>query len=164
MNTDMIEKTIVLKAPLERVWLAISTAERFGLWFGVAFDGPFAAGSWLSGRIVPTTVDPEVAKLQEPHAGTRFRILVERIEPMHHFSFRWHPFAVDPDRDYADEPTTLVTFALKETADGIRLTITESGFDHVPPDRRARAFDANQGGWTHQLKLIEKYIARQRAT
>jgi uncharacterized protein YndB with AHSA1/START domain len=162
MNTNDIEKSVVLRAPLERVWKAISASDRFGSWFGVAFDGPFIADSWLNGRIVPTTVDPDVAKLQEPYAGALFRILIDRIEPMHRFSFRWHPFAIDPCYNYAEEPMTLVTFALKESTDGILVTITESGFDRIPIARRARAFEANVSGWTHQATLIEKYLARQR--
>lgn len=162
MDTNTIEKIIVLKASHERVWQAISSAERFGAWFGAAFDGPFVVGSWLNCRIVPTTADAEVAKLQEPYKGARFRLLIECIEPMHRLSFRWHPFAVDPGRDYSSEPTTLVTFALSVVPDGIQLRITESGFDHIPLFRRAQAFEANQGGWAHQARLIEKYLAQER--
>jgi len=44
-----------------------------------------------------------------------------------------------------------------------RLTITESGFDRIPLARRAQAFTANEGGWTHQSKLIEAYVYAQTA-
>jgi len=159
MNINRIEKKTVLKSTRERVWQAISDSARFGAWFGVEFTGPFVAGSWLNGRIVPTKVDPEVARLQEPHTGALFQIFVERIEPMELFSFRWHPFAIDPGYDYSKEPTTLVTFELADTDNGVLLTITESGFEHIPVARRAQAFEANDGGWTHQKKLIEKYLA-----
>lgn len=156
---DRIEKKITLKAGREQVWLAISDATRFGTWFGVEFDGPFVAGAPLSGRIVPTQVDPAVARLQEPARGMRFQILVEQIEPMNRFSFRWHPFAVDPNYDYAQEPMTLVTFELADAKDGTLLTITETGFEQIPPARRRQAFTANDGGWTHQSRLIEKYLS-----
>jgi len=159
MTSDRIEKQVILRAPRERVWQAISDSRRFGTWFGVEFDGPFVEGSWLSGRITPTKVDPEVARLQEPARGMEFSILVDRIEPMERFSFRWHPFAIDPGQDYSKEPTTLVTFDLRETGDGILLTITESGFDQVPLARRAQAFESNDGGWAHQARLIAKYLA-----
>ena len=158
-NTDRIQKTTVLRAPLERVWRAISDARRFGTWFGVEFDGPFVAGTRLAGRIVPTKVDAEVAKAQEAYAGTAFECTVERMEPMQHFSFRWHPYAVEPGADYSSEPTTLVEFELEEVAGRTKLTITESGYDQVPLERRAEAFSANEGGWTAQLNLIEKYLA-----
>ena len=161
MNADQIEKKIVLRSTRERVWQAISDSARFGDWFGAEFAGPFVAGSWVAGKIVPTKVDPEVAKLQEPHTGATFRIYVEQIEPMERFSFRWHPFAVDSSYDYSNEPTTLVTFELAEIDGTVQLTITESGFEQLPITRRAQAFEANEGGWTHQVKLIEKYLERQ---
>ncbi|MEX0887211.1 MAG: SRPBCC family protein [Phycisphaeraceae bacterium] len=161
MNTDLIQKTIILNSSRERVWHAISDSGCFGAWFGAEFDGPFVVGSQMAGRIAPTQVDPEVAKLQAPHKGRRLEIRVECIEPMTRFSFRWHPFAIDPSYDYSQEPMTLVTFELSDVAEGIRLTITESGFDQIPIERRAQAFTANDGGWTHQTKLIEKYLARQ---
>ena len=160
MNTDRIEKEILLHAPLERVWHAISDAKQFGAWFGVAFDGPFADGARLTGKIVPTTVDEEVAKLQQPHAGMAFEFIVDRIEPMRSIAFRWHPFAVDAGVDYSKEPTTLILFELREMPDGVLLTISESGFDQLPVARRAKAFEANDGGWTMQTRLIEKYLAR----
>jgi uncharacterized protein YndB with AHSA1/START domain len=159
MTTDRIEKKVLLRAPRERVWRAISDAGEFGSWFGVAFDGAFVAGKHLTGKIVPTRVDAEVAKLQEPHQGKAFAWLVDRIEPMRRISFRWHPFAVDPNVDYSKEPMTLIVFELEEVPGGILLTITESGFDQIPLERRAAAFTANEGGWTMQTKLIEKFLS-----
>jgi len=159
MNTDRIEKRIVLRALLERVWRAISDAGQFGSWFGVAFDGPFVAGARLTGKIVPTTVDAEVAKQQKPYAGMAFEFFVERIEPMRTIEFRWHPFAVEPGVDYSGEPTTRIVFELQPVSDGVLLTVTESGFDQIPLARRAKAFAANDGGWAMQMKLIENYLA-----
>lgn len=159
MITDQIKKQIVLKASRERVWEAISDSVAFGKWFGVEFDGPFSVGTLMAGRIVPTQVDPEVARLQEPYTGHPFQIWVESIDPMTRFAFRWHPFAVDPNVDYSQEPMTLVAFELSEVEGGTCLTITESGFDRIPLERRAQAFQANDGGWAHQTKLIEKYLA-----
>jgi uncharacterized protein YndB with AHSA1/START domain len=159
VDTNRIIKTTVLRARLERVWHAISDAKQFGAWFGAEFDAPFVAGVRLRGRIVPTQVDPDVAKMQEPHAGTTFVVFVERLEPMRLLSFRWHPYAVDA-KDYTTEPTTLVEFELTAVPDGTQLTITESGFDDVPLERRAQAFASNEQGWEHQVTLIAKYLAR----
>lgn len=159
MTTDRIEKRIVLKAALERVWRAVSNADEFGKWFGVAFDGPFIEATKLTGRIVPTTVDAQVAAMQKRFEAMPFEFLVERIEPMRRISFRWHPFAIEPGVDYSKEPTTLIVFELEEVAGGTRLTITESGFDAIPIERRAKAFTANEGGWAMQMRLIEKYLA-----
>ncbi len=158
-DTDRIQKRVILKAPLERVWKAVSDSSRFGEWFGAEFDGPFVAGQAIKGKIVPTKADPEIAKAQEPYAGMPFDCIVDRIEPMTLFSYRWHPYAVDPKVDYAKEPTTLVTFQLEPVPGGTQLTITESGFDSIPVSRRAKAFQMNDQGWTGQMALIEKYLA-----
>jgi uncharacterized protein YndB with AHSA1/START domain len=155
---DRIEKKVVLRAPRERVWRAISDAGEFGAWFGVAFDGPFVPGKPLLGKITPTKVDPEVAATQKPYEGAVFEIVVDRVEPTRLFSFRWHPFAVDTTVDYSREPTTLVVFELRDVPEGTELTLTESGFDRVTASRRARAFTANDGGWAAQMKLIAKYV------
>jgi uncharacterized protein YndB with AHSA1/START domain len=160
MGTDRIEKQILLRAPRERVWRAISDAKEFGSWFGVRFDGPFAEGARLTGKITPTTVDADVAKMQEPYAGKAFDWTVERIEPMRRLAFRWHPHAVDSGVDYSKEPTTLIEFELLDAPGGILLKISESGFDQIPLERRAKAFKANEGGWEHQTRLIEKYLAK----
>jgi uncharacterized protein YndB with AHSA1/START domain len=157
-STDRIEKQVLLNAPLERVWRAISDAREFGSWFGVRLDGPFEAGTRLGGRIVPTSVDPEVAEMQKPYEGLPFEISVERIEPMGLLSFRWHPGAVDPEVDYSKEPTTLVVFELEGASGGTWLSITESGFDDIPLARRAQAFAGNEQGWEAQLALIAKYL------
>lgn len=157
-STDRIDKQILLHAPLEQVWNAISNAEEFGRWFGVQFEDAFVAGDQSNGQLVPTTVDPEVAKSQKPYEGQPFEITIERIEPMKHFSFRWHPHAVDPDVDYSREPTTLIVFELEETDEGTLLTVTESGFDSIPLERRAKAFEMNSQGWEAQLTLISKYL------
>jgi|ERR1700733_14574493 uncharacterized protein YndB with AHSA1/START domain len=159
MSTDRIEKQILLRATRERVWRAVSDAKEFGTWFGVAFDGPFAAGTRVTGRIVPTTVDAEVAKMQEPYAGKAYDWTVERIEPMQKITFRWHPYAVEEGVDYSKEPTTLIEFELVGAPGGILLKISESGFDQIPLARRAKAFRANEGGWQMQTRLIEKYLA-----
>ncbi len=158
-NTDRIEKKVLLRASRERVWRAISEARQFGSWFGVEFDGPFVAETRMKGKIVPTSVDAEVAKSQEAHAGVTFEISIERIEPERLFSFRWHPYAVEAGVDYSKEPGTLVVFELEEVSGGTMLTITESGFDRIPLERRATAFARNEQGWTTQTKLIEKYLA-----
>ena len=160
MNTDRIEKQILLRASRERVWRAISDSSQFGKWFGVSLQGPFVQGHRVAGRIVPTSVDPEVAKMQEPWAGMACDFYVERIEPMDRFSFRWHPGAEEAGPDASEDAMTTVMFELKDAPGGVLLTITETGFDRIPLERRAKAFADNEGGWEMQTKLIEKYLAQ----
>ena len=158
MSTDRIEKRILLHAPRKRVWRALSDSTEFGTWFGVKFDGPFVPGSTVRGAVVTTTIDAEVAKAQKEYEGLPFDITIEQVVPERLLSFRWHPNAVERGVDYSAEPTTLVVFELEEVADGIMLTVTESGFDRIPLARRAKAFMANDAGWSMVVKLIEQYV------
>ena len=151
MNTasDRIERNIILKAPRTRIWRALSNAEEFGNWFGVALQGKsFVPGERVQGRITYPGYEHVV-----------WDVLIERMEAERFLSFRWHPYAVQPDVDYSTEPTTLVEFALAEIEGGTRLTIIESGFDKIPPARRLEAFRMNSEGWDEQLRNIEKHVA-----
>ena len=156
---DRIEKSILLHAPRARVWRALADHTEFGEWFGMRVAEPFAAGKTVRVTVVGTTVDAEVAKAQQQYAGVTFEMTIDRIEPERLFSFRWHPGAVDPAIDYSKEPTTLVEFTLEEAEGGVRLTVTESGFDRLPIDRRASAFAQNEQGWGIVITLVAKHLA-----
>jgi uncharacterized protein YndB with AHSA1/START domain len=147
MSQDRIEKHVTLRAPRARVWQALSDAKQFGKWFGAVLEGTFEPGKRVKGQI--TIAGFEHVKLE---------MFIERVEPEHLFSYRWHPYAVDPKADYSSEPKTLVEFRLEEIAGGTALTVVESGFQHVPEQRRAEAFRMNEGGWAAQLKNIERYV------
>ena len=147
--TDRIETRVEVNAPRSRVWRAVSTAREFATWFGIQLDGEFTAGATVRGRI---TIKGEPLTLD---------LGVERIEPEHYFSYRWHPYAIDPKVDYSKEPTTLVEFRLDEIANGkgTAVTIVESGFDRIPLARRAEAYRMNDKGWAGQTKKLAAYVA-----
>jgi uncharacterized protein YndB with AHSA1/START domain len=159
MSSDRIEKVVLLRAPLARVWKAISDADEFGRWFGVRLDGPFVVWASVAVVITPTTVDDEVAQAQEPYAGKADTWQIVAVEPPRRLAFRWHPYAVEPAIDYSQEPTTLVEFTLTETTDGVLLRIVESGFDAIPAERRVSALEHNSEGWAKQTELVRKYLA-----
>lgn len=146
-NSDRIEKQILLRAPRARVWTALTNAEDFGKWFQVKLATGFAVGERATGKIT--------------HPGyehVMFEVTVERMEAKRLFSFRWHPYAVDPKVDYSKEPTTLVEFRLDEQPGGTLLTVVESGFDRIPVERRALAFRMNSGGWAAQTESIRRHV------
>src|ERR1700742_4566112 len=100
MSTDRIEKRVVLRAPMDRVWRAISDSQEFGRWFGVRIDGPFVAGTLVTATIAGTTVDEEVAEMQRPHAGAKAPWQSVAADPPQRLAYRCHPFAVEPAVDY----------------------------------------------------------------
>lgn len=147
--TDRIEREIVLKAPRAKVWRALSNAEEFGNWFGAALKGQtFAAGKRVKGQIT-----------YPGYEHLTFDVTVERVEPERLLTFRWHPAPMETSVDYSREPSTLIVFELKEVAGGTLLRVVESGFDALPPARRAEAFRMNSGGWDIQMQNIQKHVA-----
>lgn len=148
MSSDRIEKSVVVRAPRSRVWRAITDAEEFGAWFGMKLESGFVPGAQLQGRI--TTAGYEHLKVL---------MTVETVEPERLFSYRWHPYPIDPAADYSGEPTTLVEFQLEEVAGGTRVTVTESGFERIPAARRAEALRMNEEGWAEQVKNLDRYVS-----
>ena len=149
MNTDRIEKRIELKAPLARVWRALTDYREFGEWFRVKLEGPFTAGQVSRGQFT-----------WPGYEHLRWEAVVQKIEPERLFSYTWHPYAVDPTIDYSKETPTLVEFRLEEIPGGTLLVVTESGFDQIPSYRRAEVLRKNDSGWTQQLTNIETYAAQ----
>jgi uncharacterized protein YndB with AHSA1/START domain len=146
---DRIEKQLELKAPVSRVWRALTDYREFGEWFRVKLDGPFEPGKVSRGHMT-----------YPGYEHLKWEAVIQKMEPEQLFSFTWHPYAVDPNIDYSQEPPTLVEFRLQETACGTLLLLTESGFDKIPAGRRPEAFRRNDGGWTEQMKNIERHVTK----
>lgn len=144
---NRIEKQIEIKAPVSRVWRALTDYREFGAWFRVKLEKPFVAGEIAQGN------------LEYPgYEQLKWTVTVQKIEPERLFSFTWHPYAIDPQVDYSDETPTLVEFRLEKTETGTRLTVTESGFDKIPTHRYADAFRMNSQGWAIQVQNINEYV------
>ena len=146
-KTDRIEKQILLRAPRSRVWRALTDFEEFGAWFRVKLEGPFAVGRSTKGKITYPGYD-----------HLTMEVIVERMDAERLFAFRWHPYAVDPNADYSKEPTTLVEFKLEDASGGTKLTVSESGFDEIPAERRDEAFRMNSDGWAEQTQNIKRHV------
>jgi uncharacterized protein YndB with AHSA1/START domain len=149
-----IEKRIELKAPIARVWRALTDYREFGEWFRVKLDGPFAPGQVSRGQIT-----------YPGYEHVKWEAVVQKMEHERLFSFTWpHPKSLEKEDypgDHSKEPSTLVEFRLENTARGTLLVLTESGFDKLPGDRGLEAFRRNDGGWTEQMTNIENYVAQK---
>ncbi len=144
---DRIEKSIELRAPVARVWRALTDHQEFSTWFHVRLDGPFVEGRTTAGNVT-----------YPGYEHLRFEAQVQKIEAPRYFAYRWHPYPKDPEVDYSAEPTTLVEFTLEPIETGTRLRVVESGFDRIPAHRRVEAFRMNTEGWEGQLENIAEYL------
>jgi uncharacterized protein YndB with AHSA1/START domain len=150
MDDNRIEKRIELRAPVARVWSALTDFREFGEWFRVKLEGPFVPGHIARGHITYPGYEHLI-----------FECTVQQMEPERLFSFTWHPYAVEAGTDYSAEPPTLVEFHLEPTVAGTLLTVTESGFENIPAHRRLEAFRMNDGGWTEQVKNIDSHVTQK---
>jgi uncharacterized protein YndB with AHSA1/START domain len=148
--SNVIEKRIELEAPVFRVWRTLTDHREFGEWFRVNLEAPFVPGQVSRGHIT-----------YPGYEHLKWEATVRKMEPERLFSFTWHPYAVDPEIDYSKEPTTLVEFRLEPKGDGTLLIVTESGFDAIPENRRLEAFRMNEGGWSEQMKNIERHVEQK---
>ena len=145
---DSIEKVIDLKAPVSRVWQAITDHSEFGEWFRVALENPFVVGEVTCGEVT-----------YPGYEGLRWEATVETMDHERLFAFRWCPYVIDGCTDYAGQPTTLVEFRLEPTPSGTRLTVVESGFSRLPDEAKAmEALRQNSGGWDAQAEHIVAYV------
>ena len=145
--TDRIEKSVEIKAPVSRVWRALTDHHEFGSWFRVKLDGPFVPGRTVRGQIT-----------YPGYEHLKWEAVVQKMEPERLFSFTWHPYAIDPSQDYSSEVPTLVEFTLEKIAAGTLLRVVDSGFDKLPDKRRLEAFRMNEGGWSEQMKNIAQHV------
>ncbi len=150
---DKIEKEVILKAPIERVWRAISDHEEFGEWFRVKLDGPFVVGEVTTGKMTVPGFEHMV-----------WKSTTTAIEPERLLAFTWNPYDYEPydkepDGSSADAPKMLVEFRLEPTGEGTRVVISESGFASLPGDaRREEMFRRNEDGWNEQVTNITAHV------
>ncbi|HEX2734810.1 MAG TPA: SRPBCC family protein [Polyangiaceae bacterium] len=169
-STDKVEKQVVLRAPISKVWRALTDHVEFGRWFGFKLENPFVPGQTVRGRFEGTLDEGAIMAQQQKLGVVPSHIkapkddlvfcTVERIEPERYFSFRWIPYGIDAEIDPLTEPTTLVEFSLEAVPEGTRLSIVESGFDRITGPRRLRAYRMNDGGWTAQGQNLKTYVER----
>ena len=142
-----IDRTIDIAASPDRVWRALTNAAELSTWFQVKIEGDITPG----GQVWMTSEHPE-------HAVQRWPVQIVELTRPRRVVWQWHPGAVDPARDYARDPQTTVTFTLEPSERGTRLTVSETGFDAIPLDRRAKAFADNSQGWAEVVGWLQKYV------
>ena len=123
MSENVIDRKMVLKAPLNKVWDAIGTPEGFSGWFTCTVDGEWKTGS--------------AVKLTWP-SGSFNEILLAALNPPSEMAYQWHPGDSGGISDHPVSELTTVTMRLREIPEGTELHLTEAGFENVPEERRLR--------------------------
>jgi uncharacterized protein YndB with AHSA1/START domain len=135
---DTVERSIAINAPLERVWDLVTEP---GWW--VPSDEPVEAN-----RTVGTVVNRESQK------WGRFPVEIVELRPMSYAAFRWS--SAFPGAELTPGRTTLIEFTLTPTADGVAVSVVESGFAMLdaPDALKNQTVESNSDGWTSQLDAL----------
>ncbi len=134
-----IENQVRIEAPRSRVWKALTTPSQFTTWFHATTD----AKEFRAGQRV------DLVSTHPGHEGTAFFFELVEVSPEHRFVWRWKS---------GDEPYTTVVFELEEASDGTLVKVTESGFEHISLERRAKMFEGNTEGWKIQTRNLREYV------
>lgn len=135
-----VRRSVHINAPVEKVWAAVTDPAHISAWFGrAAFDG---AGVGARGTL--TFPGDHVVPIR-----------VEAIDAPRSVSYRWASGDAPAGRaaELAPEHSTVFTMTLEPLAGGTRLTVVETGFEHLadPPAH----LEDHRGGWNGELdKLV----------
>lgn len=142
-NGSIVRCEFTVKAPIERVWAALTTKEGWESWFSQGVTSDFQVGSPL---------------IMDWGSGGTSNAVVSARKDMTHFAYRWHPGCTIADEVYHDDEMTEVAFELKSVEGGTSVTMVESGFDRVPMSRRAAALKDNSAGWDEELGHLVAWV------
>lgn len=142
MATSTIEREILLDAPADPVWAAVTEPDGLSQWWPDSAEVDLRPGGegtlvWNGG----------------PNEGTDIvQIMIESMERPHNFSFRWlNPRGTtDPDGK-----SVLIEFTLTPEGDGTRLRIMETW----PREMVDPSYDRGEG-WEPFLARLRDLVAR----
>lgn len=140
MRVDEIRRELVLAAPIDRVWEALTRPEHLSSWFGDIAEIDLRPG----GR----------AKFGWTEYDSISDAIIEVVEAPTRFAFRWEAVAGVPVEDVS----TLVDFTLEAEGEGTRLTMVESGFASLPEEEYEHRFQDNTSGWKAELNDLDVYL------
>ena len=133
----VITRSIDLPAPVERVWRAVSDAGEIAHWF--------------PNQSATLDLRPGGTGLFTWEGHGPFPIVVEALDEPHYLAWSW-------GHESTQSATTLVEWRLEETANGTRLTVTESGI------RTPKHFAENSEGWDEELGQLVAYLSESRVS
>ena len=141
MDQDVIERSIDIDAPAERVWTLVCEP-----------------GWWINeGAYRPHEIEHRdgIDHVTDEKWGT-FPILTQKLDPPHYAAFRW----MEQGATDQDGPGTTTEFWIDERAGGVTLRVRESGFESLDKSaqERRRHIDENTEGWEKELTVAKKHV------
>ncbi len=143
----VIDREVLIEAPVDVVWRTVTEPDQMGLWFADRVDLEVKPGA---------------------HGYMKFGdqggpVVVETVDPPARFSFRWnHPRREEPTAGNSQ----LVEFTLTpQGEERTRLRVTESGHElrDWPDAEKQRYADEHQEGWGEFLDRLAAVLAKRQS-
>jgi uncharacterized protein YndB with AHSA1/START domain len=141
VRVDEIRRELVVEAPIERVWNALTSAEELAQWFGDSAEIELEPG----GR----------ARIGWSDYDSITDCIVEVVDRPTKFSFRWEAISGTP----VEVQSTLVEFTLRQEGDSTHVTLLEIGFADLPDEVYEERLAKNSSGWDAELDDLQTYLA-----
>lgn len=145
---DLVERDVLIEAPVEVVWRIVTEPEQMNAWFSDTARLDLRAGG-----------DGVLSFGDEGGDPMDVNIRVEAVEPPHRFAFRWiHPEGAEP----RPGNSALVEFTLTAEGRHTRLRVVESGLAAMgwPQEQTAAYLDDHAKGWEHHFSRMLDHVAR----
>lgn len=144
---DTIRKEIVIGAPRERVYAALTDPAKLSQWFPDAVEGE---------------IKPGARPVFDFGEYGRHSAYVVATDPYSYVAYRWIPGSIHVPQgfigDVLSEPNTLCEFHLGEVDGGTRVRLVESGFASLPSEFYAKSIEDNTGGWDVMIYRLKTFI------
>jgi uncharacterized protein YndB with AHSA1/START domain len=132
----IVERSIWINAPRERVWRAVTESEPITAWWGDPWD------------ITALHVGAPIRFGAEPNV---IIATIETLDPLREFKIRWPRTPHSP----ADMSTT---FLLADEDGGTRVTIIEAGYEGLPDDMRQKRMDSSARGYAQVMDNLKTHV------
>jgi uncharacterized protein YndB with AHSA1/START domain len=140
METVAVERSVLIEAPRQRVWQAITDPAELEQWYapGCPWDIPaLQAGATV--KFHNTDTDIQLAT-------------IEQLEPLHRLTLRWE---LDPAHPGI---TLLNSFLLEEENGGTRVTVSQAGYESLPDGMREEQLRQDAEAYTAIAESLKNYV------
>jgi uncharacterized protein YndB with AHSA1/START domain len=142
MEQIVVQRSIWIAAPRERVWRAITDPRQLEQWYapGCPWEIPaLHVGTTVTFYNTDTDIQ---------------RGSIETADAPRQLILRWQPDPIYP------EAALLNTFLLEPENNGTHVTVTQAGYEALPSDVRQTWVDADAGAYTTIMKQLKVYLER----
>jgi uncharacterized protein YndB with AHSA1/START domain len=140
METFAIKRSVLINAPHEHVWRAITDPVQLEQWYapGCPWD-------------IPTLQPGATVKFHNTETDIQLAT-IEVLEPLRQFTLRWQLDPMHPGL------TLTNSFLLEPENGSTRVTVSQAGYEALPEDMRQGQIDQDAEAYTAIAESLKSYL------